>query len=406
MADATPVTPVQLRTLVLRMGEIWLKGRNRNTFKRRLQRNLMATLRAQIPKANVYLRRTRLVVELPDPAEMPLAVAICRDTPGITWVSPAVPVEPTIEAIERAGQALALQAWAGATGSFRVATRRTDKQFPLKSPEINARVGAPIAAALGLDVNLKAPDRELGIDITRTRAHVYVQRLKGAGGLPIGTVGRVMLMLSGGLDSPVAGYHAQRRGCELDAVYFHSPPFISEASKDKVIALARLLAPRQGRLRLNVVPFTDIQLAIRDASGGRFTVLLYRRFMYRIAARLARRRKIPALCTGENLAQVASQTLENLALVDRVTDMLCLRPLLSADKEQIVDQAREIGTYATSVLPHDDCCTLFIPADPATRAPLSAVERREAELDIDGLIADALARTEVIKIDALADVAG
>ena len=396
---------MQVRTLVLRMGEIWLKGRNRNTFKRRLQRNLMASLRARIPQANVFMRRTRLIVELPDAHVVPDAIAICRDTPGITWVSPAVPVAPTVEAIEAAGLQLALDAWAGTTGTFKVYTRRSDKQFPLSSPELDARVGGPIAAALGLGVDLKTPDRVLGIDITRQQAHVYVHRLKGVGGLPVGSVGRVMLLLSGGLDSPVAGYHAQRRGCEVDAVYFHSPPFISEASKDKVVTLARLLARRQGQLRLNVVPFTEIQLAIRDAEGGRFTVLLYRRFMYRIAAKLAQRRKIPALCTGENLAQVASQTLENLRLVDSVTDMLCLRPLLSADKEEIVVQARRIGTYETSILPHDDCCTLFMPPDPATRAPLSALERREAELDVEGLIADAIARTEVIRIDALADAA-
>lgn len=399
--EATPEIAVQLRTLVLRMGEIWLRGRNRNAFKRRLQRNLMATLRARIPKANVFLRRTRLIVEIPDAAAMPEALAICRDTPGVTWVSPAIPVAPTVEAIEAASQQLAQQAWAGATGSFMIETRRTDKQFPLKSSALNARIGAQIASALGLGVDLRTPDRVLGIDITHQQAHVYVQRLKGVGGLPVGSAGRVMLLLSGGLDSPVAGYHAQRRGCELEAVYFHSPPFISEASKDKVIALARILAPRQGQLRFSVVPFTKVQLAIRDAAGGRFTVLLYRRFMYRIAAQLARNRNIPALCTGENLAQVASQTLQNLGLVDQATDMLCLRPLISADKNEIVTQARRIGTYETSILPHDDCCTLFIPPDPATRAPLSSVERREAELDVEGLVADAIARTEVIVINTL-----
>ena len=399
--DASRPLDAPMRTLVLRMGEIWLKGRNRNTFKRRLQRNLMAALSAEIPGVNVFLRRTRLVVELPDEGSMPRAIAICCDTPGVTWVSPALPVAPEMEAIKAAGLQLALQAWRGATGSFKVDTRRSNKRFALTSPQINAQVGGPIATALNLRVDLGAPDRILGIDVTAKLAHVYVQRLKGAGGLPIGTVGRVMLMLSGGLDSPVAGYHAQRRGCELDAVYFHSPPFISEASKDKVIALAKLLAPRQERLRLHVVPFTDIQLAIRDADGGRFTVLLYRRFMYRLAARLAKRRNIPALCNGENLAQVASQTLENLGLVDRATDMLCLRPLLSADKEEIIDQARRIGTYATSILPHEDCCTLFIPPHPATRAPLSALESREAQLDVEGLIQAALEGTEVIKINAL-----
>jgi thiamine biosynthesis protein ThiI len=396
MADA-----VAYRTLVLRMGEIWLKGRNRNTFKRRLQRNLSASLRAEIPNAVVLLEHARVVVHVPDPARVSRAIQICCDTPGITWVSPALPVDPTIESMQATALDLAQHAWQGATGSFKVKTRRSDKQFPIKSPEVDRQVGGPIAAALGLTVDLKQPDRTVGIDITRAGCHVYVERHKGIGGLPVGTVGRVMLLLSGGLDSPVAGYFAQRRGCELEAVYFHSPPFISEASKDKVIDLARRLAPRQGSLRLHVVPFAPIQLAIRDAGGGRLTVVLYRRFMYRIAARLAQRFKASALCTGENLAQVASQTPENLAVVNEAASVLTLRPLLCADKEEIIDVARRIGTYTTSIQPFDDCCTLFLPEHPATRAPLGPVLGREARLDVAGLMDAALEGVETIKLGAV-----
>lgn len=386
------------RTLVLRMGELWLKGRNRNTFKRRLQRNLSASLRAVIPEATVHLHHARLVVDLPDGAPVARAVEICCDTPGLTWVSPAIAVASEVEAIEAAALALADAAWVGAQGSFRVDTRRSDKAFPLASPALNARIGGQIAVRLGLSVDLKVADRTLGIDVTRQGSYVYVHRLPAAGGLPIGTAGRALLLLSGGLDSPVAGYGAQRRGCEIEAIYFHSPPFISEASKDKVIALAKLLAPRQGGLRLHVIPFTAVQLAVRDASGGKLTVLLYRRFMYRIAAQLARRARIPALVTGENLSQVASQTIENLSLAQRGLDTLVLRPLICADKLDIVATARRIGTHDVSILPHEDCCTLFIPPNPATRAPMHAILTKEARMDVDGLVEAALAEAEVITL--------
>lgn len=389
-----------LKTLVLRMGEVWLKGRNRNVFKRRLQRNLSAALRTEIPNAVVHLQHARIVVELPDPGVTAQAMRICCDTPGITWVSPALPVPADLDAMQTAALALTRTAWQGATGSFKVKTRRSDKQFPLKSPQVDAQIGGPIAAALGLTVDLRQPDRTLGLDITRAGCHLYVERHKGVGGLPIGTVGRVMLLLSGGLDSPVAGYFAQRRGCELEAVYFHSPPFISEASKDKVIALARTLAPRQGSLRLHVVPFAPVQLAIRDVGGGRLTVVLYRRFMYRIAAHLARRVKASALCTGENLAQVASQTPQNLAVVNEAAPMLTLRPLLCADKEEIIDVARRIGTYHISIQPFDDCCTLFLPDHPVTRTTLGPVLGREARLDVAGLVEAAIAGTETIVLGA------
>lgn len=389
---------VPYRILVLRMGELWLKGRNRNTFKRRLQRNLSASLRAEIPKATVHLQHARLLVELPEGAPLARAIEICRDTPGLTWVSPAIPVASDVDAITTAALDLARTVWAGQTGSFKVETRRSDKQFRLTSPQLNTHVGGQVGAALDLSVDLKTPDRVLGIDVTRLGSYVYVHRLEAVGGLPVGTGGRVLLMLSGGLDSPVAGYHAQRRGCELEAIYFHSPPFISEASKDKVVALARQLAPRQGGLRLHIVPFTAVQLAVRDAGGDKLTVLLYRRFMYRIAALLARRRRLDALATGENLSQVASQTITNLALVDRTVDALVLRPLLCAEKNEIVATARRIGTHDISILPHDDCCTLFIPPNPATRAPLGAILSKEDRLDVDGLVTAALDGIEGINL--------
>ena len=209
----------------------------------------------------------------------------------------------------------------------------------------------------------------------------------------------MLLLLSGGIDSPVAGYLAQKRGCRLEAIYFHSPPFISEASKDKVEELARKLAPRQGFLRLLVIPFTDIQKAIKADCDRRFTVILYRRFMYRIADAIAQATGSVALCTGENLAQVASQTLENLTVVDTLTSRLTLRPLITFDKDEIVRIARHIDTFDTSVLPHDDCCTLFVPKHPITKARLIDVENAETPLSVDQLVADAVSQRDVIDIE-------
>lgn len=396
--DAMTPLRADYTLLLVRLGEVWLKGRNRGEFLGRLRRNLRASLEAAVPGARLRGRYARLFVELPDPSLAPAAVTVCADTPGLTSVSPVRRVESDEAAIVAEALALARAEWAGATGSFRVAARRSDKSFPLTSPEINRRVGGPLGRELGLTVNLKAADRELGVEVGEDGTLLWVHTFPAVGGLPVGSTGRVLLLLSGGIDSPVAGYLAQKRGCALDAVYFHSPPFISEASREKVEALARRLAPRQGGLRLHVVPFTDIQTAIRQRCEPRHTVLLYRRFMYRIAAALAGRIGADALCTGENLGQVASQTLENLALVDRLTDRLTLRPLLTHDKQETVEIARRIGTYELSIQPFDDCCTLFVPKHPTLRAPARVLEAQETRLDVDHLVRSALARTEVVDL--------
>ncbi len=390
-----PRAPYDL--LMCRLGEVWLKGRNRHTFLDRLRTNLQSTLDAAACGAKVRKTHGRLWVELSNPAMSPRALDVCRDTPGLTSVSPVVRVASEIDAIREAGVALAQTEWAGATGSFKADSRRPWKGFPLPSPEIDRTVGGAVAEALDFSVDLTSPDYRLGVEVDEQASYVWTHTYDSVGGLPVGCSGRVMLLLSGGIDSPVAGYLAQKRGCSLEAVYFHSPPFIGEPSRDKVITLARALAPRQGKLRLHVAHFTEIQKAIRADCEGRLTVLLYRRFMYRIAASLAARRGATALCTGESLGQVASQTLENLTVVDRVTDYLTLRPLLCFDKAEIIALGRRLGTYETSILPHDDCCTLFVPRNPALRASVRTLERAERALDVDALIAEALERTEVVR---------
>jgi thiamine biosynthesis protein ThiI len=386
------------REILLRLGEIWLKGRNRNAFVERLQQNVRQALRARIPDVKVVPTYGRILVRLSDSAQINDALAIVANVPGVVSASPMISVTPTYEAIEAAALAMTAAHWGTREGSFAVKARRSDKHFPMGSPELGRALGSALYERCPRPVDLKRPDFTLGVDVDQEEARLWVRRVPGIGGLPVGISGRSLLMLSGGIDSPVAGYLAQKRGCRLDAIYFHSPPFISEASRDKVEVLAQSMARRQGEMRLHVVPFTDIQKAIKAKCHGKFTVLLYRRFMYRIAAAIARRRGLLTLCTGENLGQVASQTMENLHLVDRLTDRMTLRPLLTYDKLEIIGLARRIGTYETSILPHDDCCTLFVPRNPATRAKPEALEREETRLEVEALVATAVCDTETVRI--------
>ena len=394
-------TDVRYDIIMLRLGELCLKGRNQGQFTKALRRNVLATVRALDPKVRLSTGRGRLWVHLSDSTQAAAAAAVCADTPGATSVSPVATAALDIDVITETALALTRAVWGGETDkkSFAVEARRSDKSFPMASPAIERHVGGAIQDALELPVDLTSPEHVLGIELGADRAFIWVEKIRAAGGLPVGTAGRVALMLSGGIDSPVAGYMAQKRGCALDAVYFHSPPFTGEESREKVETLARKLAPRQGGLRLFVVHFTEIQKAIRTSCESAHTVLLYRRFMYRIAERIAVTRHALALCTGENLAQVASQTLENLYLVDQVTSMLTLRPLSTYDKQEIVDVARRIGTYETSILPYDDCCTLFVPRNPTIRGRLDDIVAEEAKLDLEALIAEALERTEIVDID-------
>jgi thiamine biosynthesis protein ThiI len=386
--------------LIARFGELWLKGANRTQFTQRLTRNVKGALTAAgVRGARVRVDEARLFVEPASPDDVPAAFVVLRETPGIANVSACVRVEKRLETLAEVGAALARRTWTEAPTTWVCRARRIDKHFPQNAPLIERTVAEQVGLAIGVawKVDLRTPKRTLFVEVLRDMACVSAWNEDGIGGLPVGTAGRALLLLSGGLDSPVAGYLAQKRGCELEAVYFHSPPFIAEASRDKVTALARTLGGRQGGLTLHVVHFTEIQEAIHTSCDPKLTVILYRRFMYRIATALAHRRGALALCTGENLGQVASQTLENLTLVDRIGDLMTLRPLMAFDKHETVAIAHRIGTYETSILPAEDCCTLFVPRHPAVRAPLSFVEHQETKLDVQGLVDRALSRTESVR---------
>ena len=391
---------MQPEILIARFGELWLKGDNRHHFTNRLQKNLAGGLRAAgVQGAQLRIHDARIILEPRSPDDLPVALQIFRNTPGLANVSVCTRAPKDLDALGDLAVALVKRSWTGPQSTFVCRARRVDKSFPHPAPLIERTIGDRIGLVVSdWKVDLRKPAHTMYIEVLRDFACAAAETYDCVGGLPVGTAGRAMLLLSGGLDSPVAGFLAQKRGCELDAVYFHSPPHIAEAAREKVEALARHLSARQGGLPLHVVHFTEIQNAIHASCDPKLTVILYRRFMYRLASAIAERRNVQTLCTGESLGQVASQTLENLRTVDRLTDKLTLRPLIGFDKSDITAIARRIGTYETSILPAEDCCTLFVPRHPAVRAPESMLVSNEARLDVSALVAEALERTQVVHL--------
>ena len=283
------------------------------------------------------------------------------------------------------------------TATFRCQAKRSDKRFPLKSPEIAREVGGALLAAYPqLKVQMDGAQTEVHIEVRDKSAYVYADRVHGAGGMPTGTNGRAMLLLSGGIDSPVAGHMMAKRGLELEAVHFFSYPYTSQEAKQKTLHLAELLAEYCGPVRVHVVPFTKVQDQIRrNCQEDLFTVLM-RRFMMRIAEQVARQRGCGALITGESLGQVASQTMEAIGVTNAVCQLPVLRPAIGMDKEEIVAIARRIGTFETSILPYEDCCTVFTPRHPQTKPKLDKVLEEEAKLDVAALVEQAVAGVETI----------
>lgn len=374
--------------VLARYGEIALKGGNRAHFERALLRQV----RRVLPEgAAIDHRRGRIVIEAPAPATDTLA-RLGRVF-GLVSFHPALRVPLDQGAIEAAAVEQARAAPAART--FKVEARRANKRFPVRSMELAARCGAAVLrAGLGLRVDVHAPELVIGVEVREDAAYVFGPVTPGPGGLPVGSGGRALLLLSGGIDSPVAGYLAARRGLQLAAVYFHAFPFTGEPAKQKVVDLARILAGYTGRLRLWVAHFTDIQLAIRDRCPDPFGTIVSRRMMLRLAQELARRERCAALVTGENLGQVASQTLEALGAIGEVSALPVLRPLLAWDKVETIRLARRIGSYDVSVRPFDDCCSVFVPARPKTRPTREAARAAEARLDMDELLRSALERSE------------
>jgi thiamine biosynthesis protein ThiI len=383
--------------VLVRWGEIFLKGQNRSWFERQLVDNARRAV-AGIAGARIERTHGRLIAWPGEGGARRLARALERVF-GISSVSPALVVPRELDAITQAALERARMEIGTRQPTFKVETRRADKRWQPASPEVSRLVGGAVHEQLGLPVDVHEPELTIGIEIGLENAFIYAGATPGPGGLPVGVSGRVELMLSGGIDSPVAGWLMMKRGCQLGATYFHSFPYTGEKTQDKVQRLAQLLAAWQlGDVRLAVVPFTDAQKKLRDADAdGRLAVVLYRRMMVRVAERIARAAGAKALATGEALAQVASQTLENMAVIDAAaTAMPILRPCLAHDKQETVAIARRIGTYETSIEPYDDCCSLFTPEHPETRARLGDVAAIEARLDVAALADDCVARVSTV----------
>ncbi|HUY29015.1 MAG TPA: tRNA uracil 4-sulfurtransferase ThiI [Candidatus Binataceae bacterium] len=380
-----------MRYLIGRYHEIALKGRNQWRFVDQVRHNLRAAF-ADVGLGRMRGEGPRVIAEIPDAVADATVIERTARVFGIQNFSLSYQVPLELEAIKR--EAIA-RARAHPARSFRVTTRRGDKRFAMNSMEIDREVGAAVIEALGYAVDLDHPELVISIEILAGGAFVSAGKLPGAGGLPVGISGRAVALLSGGIDSPVAAYRMMRRGLKLDFVHFHAHPLVSPASRDKACELVTHLTKWQSTSALALVAFGNLQREVVASSLRPLRVILYRRLMVRIACALAAKTGATAIVTGESLGQVASQTLENMTVIEQAASLPILRPLVGSDKNEIIDQARVLGTFETSILPDEDCCTLFVPAHPETRARLAEVEAAEARLDIARMVAEAVSAAEV-----------
>ena len=375
--------------LLVRYGEIFLKGQNRPVFMRALVKRIKHAVKDL--GATVYLNDSRIFVT--DYTDQDEAIRKVTKVFGVHSVCPAIEM-PKEDFDAVAAQAVSMMA--DLHGTFKVSARRSDKRYPLDSPAINGQIGHRVLVAnKNLSVDVKNPDHVMNVEI-RDHAYLYVKVVPAVGGMPVGTNGRATLLLSGGIDSPVAGWMIAKRGVHISAVHFHSYPYTSDRAKEKVLDLARILAESCCGIRVHIVPFTKIQMEIHEKCPDEYTTLIMRRFMMRIAERVARIEKAEALITGESIGQVASQTMTALGTTDMVVDMPVFRPVIGFDKTEIIAIAEKIGTMETSSLPYEDCCTVFTPRHPATHPHLDIIEDAEAKLDMEALIQEAMDGIEIV----------
>ncbi|MHC4820184.1 MAG: tRNA uracil 4-sulfurtransferase ThiI, partial [Planctomycetota bacterium] len=378
--------------VLVHYAEVGLKRGNRRWFEERLRENLVAALQDTVA-GSIRLRRPRIVVETADQAgdaAIEEVVERVSRIPGVSWTATARVVESDLDRIRQEAIALARTG----EGTFKVETRRVDKEFPLKSPEVSRDVGGAINDATGRKAKMKQPDDLYAIVIDRDHSFVVGSRTRGPGGLPVGTAGRVVALLSGGLDSPVAAWRMMRRGCTVLGVHFWNNAVGGEGVLEKLDLLSVALARVQGSFTLRIVPFEDLQRAIVASVPADYRMVIYRRTRLRIAERIRRDLDARALITGDAVGQVASQTLENLAAVYSAVNSLLLTPLAGNDKVEIVSEARSIGTYEASILPHDDCCSFLIAPHPVTRARISDVEKMEKRVAWGTLLDEAVEAIE------------
>jgi thiamine biosynthesis protein ThiI len=376
------------KVLLVRFGEVYLKGLNRSSFLKILVDNVKKAVKPT--GGHVWLADSRIYVS--DAADMDDCISRVIKVFGIHSVSPAYELEKDFERIADVCVALSKDL----KGTFKVLARRSDKKFPINSMEMAMEIGGRVLDANpALRVDVRTPQHKLCVEV-RDMAYVYTGEVMAAGGLPLGTGGKAALLLSGGIDSPVAGYQLMRRGVQLCAIHFMSPPYTGELAREKVLTLARTLAGYSGGMRVYLVPFTKIQLAIHEKCPDDLGTVIGRRFMMRIACKLARDFGAQALITGEALGQVASQTMSAIACTDAVCDLPVFRPLIGHDKLEITHIAEKIGTYETSILPYEDCCTVFTPRHPSTRPKVEAMPKAEEKLDVEALVDEAVTNVETV----------
>ena len=383
---------------LLKLGEIVLKGQNRRTFEDKLRQNVRRRV-ARFGNFKVYIMQSTVYVEPQEEAcDVDGAWDACGAIFGVSSMCRCCACEKDLDAIFETVVSY-LGDELSASRSFKVESKRSDKQFPLNSIQISQQIGGRLAEEFPhVAVDVHNPDYIVNIEVRDHAAYIHGPATPGAGGLPTGTGGRAAVLLSGGIDSPVAGYMIAKRGVELECIHFFSYPYTSELAKQKVIDLARIMTRYCGRMTLDIVGFTEIQEAIRDNCKEEYFTIIMRRFMMRIAERIALDHGAKCLVTGENLGQVASQTMDAMAVTGAVVNVPIFHPLIGMDKEEIVTIARKIGTMETSILPYEDCCTVFTPRHPKTKPVLALVEAEEAKLDVEALIARAIETTEKVAI--------
>ena len=385
--------------ILAKYGEIILKGGNRPKFESMLMTNIKNALR-NVAETKIRLAQATVYVEVEEEGKIDLVAERLSKIFGLVAITKAAVCEKDIDDIRaKAKEYLAKDLTAGKR--FKVEAKRSDKSFPLNSPQICMEVGGYLDDEFPeIIVDVHNPDVTVKVEVRDFAAYVYADenKIQGQGGMPIGSGNKATLLLSGGIDSPVAGHMISKRGVEIDAVNFFSFPYTSERAKEKVIKLASIIAQYTSKINLYIVPFTEIQLQIRDKCPEEHMTLVMRRFMMRIAERIARQNKSKALITGESVGQVASQTLAALDVTNAVVDMPILQPLIGMDKIEITSRSMEIGAYETSILPYEDCCTVFTPKHPTTNPKRENIEKSEKHLDIETLIEAALAGVEKIEV--------
>ena len=386
--------------ILLKQGEIVLKGLNRRSFEMKLMGNVRRRLRPY-GDFRVYAVQSTVYVEPQDDlCDMDGAFEAVKTIFGIASVSRAAACEKDKDAIFQTAKEYLREEMLSAH-SFKVESKRSDKRFPMTSIQLSQYVGGLLAEEYpDTAVDVHNPELTVNLEIRDYAAYVHGPNIEGAGGMPVGANGRVVSLLSGGIDSPVSTYLAAKRGVQIIPVHFFSFPYTSQQAKEKVIELAEILTKYTGRMMVEVVPFTHIQEEIRDKCPEEYFTVIMRRFMMRISRRIAEMNGCAAMVTGENLGQVASQTLEAMAATEACAGMPVLRPLICFDKKEIVAIARKIGTFDTSILPYEDCCTVFTPKHPRTKPRIEDVENAEADLDVDALVDEAVQGIERVTVGA------